>query len=171
MGRAAHAALPAVVVVVLFLAVLASGVTPVRLLRVASASMSPTLSAGDLLLVLPVGTVSRGDVVTVGDPLSSDVLVKRVVAVGGQQVGLEDGVLVVDGQPVCEPLVDQTRVDGVYAGPYRVPPGGVFLMGDSRGASIDSRVFGSVPAGDLTGRIAARAWPRPGSLPDPQAGC
>ena len=142
-----------------------AGLLPVQLMRVDSGSMTPAISAGDLLVVQRgAGPVGRRDVVVVPRPGTGALLVKRVVAVGGDQVGLEDGVLVVDGSPVCEPAIDPARQDGVWFGPVTVPDSELFLLGDDRGNSVDSRDFGSVPAADVEGLVHLRAWPDPGRV-------
>jgi signal peptidase I len=76
-----------------------------------------------------------------------------VVAVGGDRVALEYAVLVVNGRPVSEPYVDHSRIDGTYFGPVTVPAGHVFVLGDNRFGSIDSRVYGPVPLDAVTGRV------------------
>ncbi|MGY1724794.1 signal peptidase I [Blastococcus sp. SYSU DS0533] len=143
------------------------GLFPVQLVRVSSGSMAPTMDVGDLALVLrwPV-SVDRWDVV-VADPQhpGSAPLVKRVVAFGGESVAVEDGVLVVDGAAVCEPWSDPERQDGVWFGPVRVPEGSVFLLGDEREGSIDSRAFGPVDESRLRGVVLATAWPHPRTVP------
>lgn len=144
-----------------------TGVLPVQVVRVASASMSPTIGEGDLVVVdRSDGPVRRGDVVAARHPASGDLLVKRVVGLGGDEVAIEDGVLVVDGTAVCEPSIDPDRIDGVWFGPVSVPVGTVFLMGDERALSIDSRTFGAVPTGAVEGTVVARVWPGPGRLPE-----
>ena len=149
-----------------------SGLLPVQPMRVDSDSMTPTVAPGDLLLVRHgQGPVRRGDVVAVTSPLDHGMLVKRVVGVGGDAVALEDGVLVVNGTAVCEPAIDPARLDGVWFGPVSVPDGRLFLLGDSRDGTIDSRAFGPVPASSLVGTVTARLWPAPGALPSPSAGC
>ncbi|WP_448611771.1 signal peptidase I [Geodermatophilus sp. URMC 60] len=149
-----------------------SGLLPLQPMRVDSDSMTPTVSPGDLLLVRHgQQPVQRGDVVAVTDPLGEGMLVKRAVAVGGDEVAIEDGVLVVDGAAVCEPAIDPARLDGVWFGPVPVPEGHLFLLSDSRDGTIDSRAFGPVPASSLVGTVAARLWPAPGALPSPSAGC
>ena len=90
------------------------------------------------------------------DPEGRELAVKRVVALGGQTVALEDGVLQIDGIPQPEPELDHRGVDSVYFGPVTVPVGSVFVMGDNRGESIDSRAYGAIPVDDLVGRVTLR---------------
>jgi signal peptidase I len=143
-----------------------TGLLPVQLMRVDSGSMAPTVSPDDLLVVeRDAGPVERRDVVVVLHPDSGALLVKRVVALGGDRVAIEDGVLVVDGEDVCEPSIDPARQDGVWFGPVTVPAGQVFVLGDDRDSSIDSRDFGAVPVADVLGLVHARLWPAPGRLP------
>jgi signal peptidase I len=142
------------------------GVLPVQMIRVGAGSMAPTLGAGDLVVIVRwPSSVDRWDVV-VAEPAGpgSDRLVKRVVALGGESVAIEDGVLVVEGTPVCEPWSDPADQDGVWFGPVRVPDGEVFLLGDDRGDSIDSRAFGPVGEDRIAGRVVAGAWPLRGSV-------
>ncbi len=149
-----------------------SGLLPVQPMRVDSDSMTPTVAADDLLLVRHgQGPVQRGDVVAVTSPIGDGMLVKRAVAVGGDEVAIEDGVLVVDGVAVCEPAIDPARLDGVWFGPVPVPEGHLFLLSDSRDGSVDSRSFGAVPTSSLVGTVTGRLWPDPGALPSPSAGC
>ena len=81
------------------------------------------------------------------------------MAVGGDTVAIEDGVLVVDGRRRAEPYADARAIDSVYFGPVRVPRGSLFVLGDNRANSADSRAFGAVPARDVIGRARARVWP------------
>jgi signal peptidase I len=128
-----------------------------------SDSMAPTLHPGDQVLVDKLGLrltgVHRGDLVVFHRPSTGELMVKRVAALSGDEVGIEDGILVVNGQPVTERYLDQSRVDGVYYGPVTVAPGCVFMLGDNRANSVDSRTFGPVPAADLVGRVELRLWP------------
>jgi signal peptidase I len=127
--------------------------------RIPSASMSPTLAVGDQVvankLAYRFGS-PRVDDLAVFDGPDGEVLAKRIVALGGQRVEIRDGVLYVDGKPRREPYVDYDMVDGFYFGPARVPRGAVFVLGDNRGDSKDSRDFGSVPDERLIGRIDVR---------------
>jgi signal peptidase I len=130
--------------------------------RIPSESMAPTLKPGDQALVnkLSGHEPERGQLVAFHSPRNGgEVLLKRVVAVGGDTVGLEDGVLVVDGRHVREPFVDHKAIDSVYFGPVKVRPGTVFVMGDNRANSEDSRDFGAVRTSSIIGRAVARVWP------------
>jgi signal peptidase I len=129
--------------------------------QIASESMEPTLRPGDQALVdkLAGDSPRFGDLIAFHAPRTGEILLKRVVAVGGDTVGLEDGVLVVDGRKVSEPYADPDAIDSVYFGPVDVRPGTVFVMGDNRANSDDSRDFGAVPTDRIIGRAVARVWP------------
>jgi signal peptidase I len=129
--------------------------------RIPSQSMEPTLRPGDQTLVVKRAghDPARGELVAFHSPRGGQILLKRVVAVAGDTVGLEDGVLVVNGRPVREPFVNHKAIDSVYFGPVRVKPGAFFAMGDNRANSEDSRDFGAVPDSSIIGRAVARVWP------------
>ena len=142
--------------------VLLLGTFVVEPVAVPTGSMSPTLRAGDHVLVNKLayrfGEPRRRDLVVLRSA-SGELLLKRVVGVGGDSVGVEDGVLHVNGRAVREPFVDRRLVDSVYFGPVRVPGGAVFVMGDRRSNSVDSRTFGPVPRDRVVGRVDLRIWP------------
>lgn len=129
--------------------------------QVASESMEPTLHPGSVVLVDKIGPrlggVHRDDVVVFASPQDGRESVKRVVAVAGQHVAIRDADLYVDDVLVPEPQVDHSRIDGLWFGPVTVPERAVFVLGDSRSGSIDSRVYGAVPLGAIHGRVAL-AW-------------
>jgi signal peptidase I len=130
-------------------------------LRVSSPSMAPTVCTGDVVVVDHVGPrrgLAVDDIVTFASPVDGSEQIKRVVALAGQRVGIADAVLEVDGLPVAEPYVDRATIDGVYFGPVVVPQGSVFVMGDNRELSIDSRVFGALPIDAVDGRLATTLW-------------
>jgi signal peptidase I len=124
-----------------------------------SASMAPTLQAGDRVIADKLAyrfvAPRPGDLAVLEAP-DGQVLAKRIVAVGGQRVEIRDGVLFVDRTPRREPYVDHETVDGFFFGPAQVPPGSVFVLGDNRGDSEDSRDFGAVPREHLIGRVVLR---------------
>ena len=149
-----------VVVVGVLLLVRATVATPVR---VASASMEPTFGAGNVVLVSQqapdLGDLDHGDLVTFVSPEDGRRTIKRVIGLPGDSVVIKDSVLYVNDGVVDEPYVDHALIDAYYSRTYRVPDGKVFLLGDNRGNSVDSRDYGAVPAGDLLGRVIVRMWP------------
>ena len=152
---------PLVLGVVAVLALLALRAFVAEPFRIPSESMAPVLQPGDQALVTKIGGAPRrGDLVAFHASRTGDIMLKRVVAVGGDTVGLEDGVLVVNGRRPAEPYVaDPDAIDSVYFGPVRVAKGSLFVLGDNRGNSEDSRDFGTVPADRVIGRATARVWP------------
>jgi len=152
-------------VVVALAVLLVSGLLPVQTIRIPSDSMTPTISPGDHLLLekLHPAEVVRSSVVVLHDPLGDGLIVKRVVAVGGDSIGFADGILMRNDRPVVEPYTIDF-LDGVYYGPYVVPPGMIYLLGDNRADSVDSRTFGPVPVSSVVGRVVARVFPSPGPL-------
>jgi signal peptidase I len=147
--------------VALIVAIVVLKVFVVEPFRIPSESMEPTLEPGDQALVYKRSgkPPHRGDLVVFHAPKTGELLLKRVVAVGGDTVGLEDGVLVVNRRKVREPFVDYRSIDSVYFGPVEVRPGTVFVMGDNRANSEDSRDFGAIRTGSIIGRAVARVWP------------
>jgi signal peptidase I len=155
----------AVIAVPVLITASVAGLLPLQIVRVSAGSMTPTLEQGDLVVVDRTDRdVVRRDVVVAESPRDGSLLVKRAVALGGDTVGIEDGVLVVNDEPVCEPGVDPALVDGMYFGPVTVPDGSVFLLGDHRDGSVDSREFGAVPLSSVVGEVEGRLFP-PGSVP------
>jgi signal peptidase I len=149
-----------------------TGLLPIQIVRVESGSMAPTLSAGDLVLLeRNPDRLERRDIVVIRHPDTGEQLIKRAVALGGDRMNIEDGVLMVNGAPVCEPSIDADRIDGVFSGTVDVPTGEVFLLGDDRRDSVDSRDFGPVATAEVVGRVHTRLWPSPGALSeDPCSG-
>ena len=131
---------------------------------VPSGSMEPTLMPGDRVLAAKFYyrffKPQRGDLVVFSDPgIPRETLVKRVVGLPGDTVAIKDGILYINGEPKKEPYVDHRLTDSTFFGPVRVPRGHVFVMGDNRTNSVDSRSFGPVPQGDLLGKVFLRFWP------------
>jgi signal peptidase I len=152
---------PVAAVVVLVAVVVTARLTVCDPVRVSSGSMAPTVCTGDVVVIdhlAPRRGLAVGDIVTFPSPMTGAEQIKRVVAVGGQRVAIADAVLEVDGRAVPEPYVDTASIDGVYFGPVTVPEGTVFLMGDDREVSIDSRAYGAVPLTQVDGRLVTTVW-------------
>lgn len=165
---------------VLFLGGFAWAAVVYRPYTVPTESMTPTVNAGDRVLAQRVdgSEVRRGDVVVFTDPAWGDMpMVKRVVGVGGDKVACceKDGRLTINGTPVAEPYLrsdDPASANGFTA---QVPEGQLFLLGDDRRVSLDSRVHledggqGSVPRSAVTARVDAVAWPLGSMVERPSA--
>ncbi len=137
--------------------------------EIPSESMEDTIMTGDRVLserISYLGTSpAQGDIVTFTDVEdSSRVLIKRVIAVAGQQVDLKDGSVYVDGSKLDESYTDDKQSLPLASGhdisyPYTVPEGYIWVMGDNRTNSSDSRYFGAVPVSNVTGHAFFRYWP------------
>ena len=132
--------------------------------RIPSESMVPTLQVGDRILankfIYRFTEPEKRDIV-VFDSVEGDdqTLIKRVVGVAGDEIQVRDGVLYVNGEAQEEPyLNDDPPFTGSY-GPTVVPEGHIWVMGDNRGNSADSRVFGPLPLENLEGQAFMRFWP------------
>lgn len=130
-----------------------------------SGSMIPTIELQDRVIankfIYRFSEPERGDIVVLDDPTGSvDTLIKRVVALGGETVDLVDGKVVIDGVVIDEPYTHGLPSEPmVQEMPYTVPEDSVWLMGDYRTNSADSRVFGAVPLSQIRGRAVFRFWP------------
>ena len=132
-----------------------------------SESMESTLKKHDRVLVNKLSyklhDIHRGDVVVFRRPpkeTNKEIkdLIKRVVALPGEQVEGRDGHVLIDGKLLTEPYLDPGRTTGDFA-PIVIPQGMIFVMGDNRGNSEDSRVFGPIEQKLVVGRAFVRIWP------------
>lgn len=101
-------------------------------------------------------SVQRGDVVCFPGPDGDKLYCKRVVGLGGDQLEMRDGHLRLNGKPVDEPWAESTHENW---GPIQVAPGRLFVMGDHRSNSFDSRYWGTVPKDFVTGTAVVVAFP------------
>ena len=138
----------------------------------------PTLHEGDQLLISSFGydEPERGDIVVLmADGFMDEPLVKRVIALGGDTVEIdgEEGVVYVNGEALYEPYINdlagQAMYTGDLTGAFTVPEGEVFVMGDNRNGSSDSRKLyevGTIPYEKIVGKAIFRIFPfsRVGSL-------
>lgn len=134
----------------------------VRVPQVTGPSMMPEVPPGEIVLINTLayrfGPVEAGDVVALHhDDPTAQTFLKRAVALGGDRVRIDRGVLYVDERRIDEPYVTFRDDRSVEA--LTVPPGSLYVLGDNRGESEDSRVWGPVPAGDLIGKAVFCLWP------------
>lgn len=164
-----------------FVAFIAIVVAAVFLLRtfaiepfvVPTGSMEPTIEVGDCILAQKISLetgnkVKSGDIVVFKNPVDNgeNILVKRVIATSGQTIDMKDGKVYVDGKKLNESYaVGESKPLDTYlpsapdSYPYTVPDGCIWVMGDNRENSADSRYFGPVNENDVTGVVFARYFP------------
>ncbi|MFD6418064.1 signal peptidase I [Streptomyces sp. NPDC060194] len=161
---------------VLFLGGFAWGAWEYRPYTVPTDSMAPAVDRGDRVLARRIdpSEVRRGDVVVFEDAGWAAVpMVKRVVGVGGDEVSLGAQGLRVNGEAVEEPYLPGDERTSPASFDVAVPEGRLFLLGDHRSTSLDSRARladgdrGTVPLDAVGSRVEAVAWPLDGMLPRP----
>lgn len=152
-----------------------------------SGSMIPTLEVDDRVMVSKVndvfGEIHRGDILVFENPYRVeeeesvpeavvrsvlealgirtspyDDLVKRVIALGGEEIEIRDNQVYIDGVAIDEPYL-QSGTSMPDFGPLTVPEDHLFMMGDNRNSSSDGRVFGPIPVDDVIGEAVIRIWP------------
>ncbi|MCZ6689432.1 MAG: signal peptidase I [Planctomycetota bacterium] len=149
----------ALVLVLIFRAHVAEGY------QIKGASMEPTLKHSDRLFVEKLTHHFRqyrfGDIVVFPHPVESKKLIKRVVATAGQQVEIRQGVVYVDGEFVEEIFIDENNRDQRDYSEDIVPEGMLFVLGDNRKSSNDSRsrILGFIDEEAVVGRAFFRFWP------------
>lgn len=166
---------------VIYAAIILAAIATVLLIRsfviepfsIPTESMCDTLQVGDSVLAEKItlelgGTVSAGDVIVFENPekgSEKDVLCKRVVACAGQTVDMKNGSVYIDGKKITE---DYAKGDSypLYLGkgkrisyPYEIPEGEIWVMGDNRENSADSRYFGPISEDSVIGICVMRYLP------------
>ncbi|OEG00378.1 signal peptidase I [Vulcanibacillus modesticaldus] len=127
---------------------------------VSGPSMEPTLHNGERLIlnkiVYKIHPPERGDII-VFHATETDDYIKRVIGIPGDKIEFKNNQLFVNGQPVEEPYLGD-----VYTGdisPFTVPDETLYVLGDNRNNSSDSRIFGPVAIDKVVGRVKIVIWP------------
>ncbi len=134
-----------------------------------SESMLPTIKIGDRLIIDKIsieikglGDIQRGDIVVFNPPAaarSKDGIpfIKRVIGLPGETVSIKKGTVYINGDPLDEPYILEKPVADLK--PYQIPGNMVFVMGDNRNNSDDSRYWGPLPAQNIIGKAEFRYYP------------
>lgn len=141
-----------------------------------SDSMFPTLQQGDRLVIEKVSyyfhSPSEGDIVVFKTPSQlqmqgyekNQAFIKRAIALGGDTISVENGVVFVNDRPLKEDYIAELPLYNLI--PIQVPEGTIFVMGDNRNNSNDSHIWGFLPEKNIIGRAVFRffPWSRVGSI-------
>ncbi len=130
-------------------------------LRIYGTSMSPTLQDGEIICCIKTSDFEPGDIVAFY--YNNKILVKRVIGSAGDWVNIDyNGTVYVNEELLYEPYVmDKALGESDIKFPYQVPDGKVFVLGDHRSTSVDSRhtAVGCVSQEQIVGKIFVRLWP------------
>ncbi len=132
--------------------------------RIESHSMEPNFIEGQFILVnklaYTLGEPSRGDVLVFHNPTNNEEdYIKRLIALPGDTLEIKDEAVYVNGEALDEPFIaNKIRPDRVHP-LVEIQPGNVFVMGDNRPNSQDSRVFGQITQDLVVGKAWLRVWP------------
>ncbi|MBQ6387206.1 MAG: signal peptidase I [Ruminococcus sp.] len=131
------------------------------ILQIYGTSMTPTLTEGDIVVSVKGAQFERGDVISFY--YNNKILVKRVIAFEGEYVNIgEDGTVYINNKAIEEPyLIGKAFGECDLKLPYQIPAGKIFVLGDHRDTSVDSRssVMGCVSEEQIVGKIIMRVWP------------
>lgn len=134
----------------------------VRMPQVFGPSMEPHIAPGEFVLINTLAyrftAPQRGDIVAFrheSDP--PEIYIKRIIGLAGDRIRIDRGIVSVNGVPLAEPYLHFR--DARSFPEIVVPANEIFVLGDNRSNSEDSRFFGSVPDSDITGKAVAGIWP------------
>ena len=130
-------------------------------LQIEGTSMEPTLSNGDIVLLMTTTRFDRGDLC--GFEWNNKLLIKRVIGIPGDWIEIDvDGTVYLNGEKLEEPYVQQMALGECDLDfPYQVPQEQYFVIGDMRESSIDSRntLIGCIEKDQIVGKVFFRVWP------------
>ncbi|NIK68917.1 MULTISPECIES: signal peptidase I [unclassified Paenibacillus] len=131
--------------------------------KVHNISMQKTLAEGQRLIEdkwsYRFTPPERGDIVIIHGPESPLRLVKRVIGVPGDIIDVRDGLVVLNGQPLSESYSVGSTMPGRMLLPYTIAPKELFVLGDNREHSVDSRTIGPIAFSSIEGKAVCRIWP------------
>ncbi len=133
-------------------------------IRVDGSSMEPNFHNGEFVIVnklaYKLGKPQRGDVVVFHYPRDTrQEFIKRIIGLPGDEVSIVNGKVYVNGQALSEPYIAGAVTNSSNGVRWTVPAQSLFVLGDNRGSSSDSRSWGAVPMKDVIGKALVVYWP------------
>ena len=125
-------------------------------IRVDGPSMNPTLKNGDIMILNKVAKVDRFDIVVIKSKRINDVLIKRIIALPGETLEVNNGVIYINGKKIKDKYGYGKTSD---VGKMKIPDGEYFVMGDNRTVSADSRLFGTFRKEEIKGTTKFTLFP------------
>ncbi len=157
--RVVKSAVYALIIVAAIAALIATLLLPV--LQISGESMEPTLSNGEIVVLVKTTKMERGDLC--GFSYNNKILIKRVIGLPGDEINIDaQGTVYINGEVLDEPYIDRKALGECdIEFPITVPENEYFLLGDRRESSIDSRssVIGCIKYEQIIGRIFWKIWP------------
>ena len=158
-GKALRGTIYVLTIVAAVAVLIATLILPV--LQIEGASMEPTLSNGDIVLLMKTTRFDHGDLC--GFTWNNKLLIKRVIGIPGDWIEIDtDGTIYLNGEKLEEPYVEQKAFGECdLEFPLQVPPEQFFVVGDMRENSVDSRnsLIGCIPKDQVVGKVFFRVWP------------
>ena len=149
------------VLILVAVAALAFSFRILSVMQVNGSAMSPLMQDGDIVVALKGGDIHKGDIAAFY--YNDKLLIKRVIAEGGDEISIfPNGSISLNGITLAEPYVSEPALGECdISFPYHVPDQRLFVLGDQRAASLDSRhsAIGCVAEEQLVGRVVLRIWP------------
>lgn len=157
--RSVKSTLSALITIVAAAVIVSTMLIPV--LRVTGASMTPTLRNDEYVLCSKVSSLKQGDIIAFY--YNNRILLKRVIGVAGDIIDIdEDGTVTLNGEVLDEPYISEKALGECDIDmPYQVPENRLFVMGDHRSVSVDSRStsVGCIAEENIVGKVMLRIWP------------
>lgn len=132
--------------------------------QVSGLSMAPHIDSGEVVLINTMayyfGHPARGDIIAFHhDAPTPEIYIKRVIGLPGDHIAIDRGRIILNGTPLAEPYVFARYADSRSFPPVTVPQGALYVLGDNRAASDDSRFWGFVPQDGVLGKALFGIWP------------
>ncbi|MDG5472032.1 signal peptidase I [Jeotgalibacillus sp. ET6] len=128
-------------------------------------SMEPTFEDQNRVVISKISEIEAFDLIVFDSPISSDQHIKRVIGLPGDEIEIKEDILTINGTPYSEPYLEQNKEKLLFGEPLtgdfylKVPEKSLFVLGDNRRKSMDSREYGVISEEAVLGEVKARIYP------------